>query len=162
MKDDEPDIYLYKLHGSIDWKRDLKTNIVEFVNREPTEPDLIFGTQNKMRFSDPYLYLFSEFRHYTLNAKLIICIGYSFSDVHINGLIGQALKQDNNTKLLSVAYFRGEVDAYKQMISNNINFPINNIAVENIKAKDFFENKLNREYFSELLPKESEENVFDM
>jgi len=48
------------------------------------------------------------------------------------------------------------------MISNNINFPINNIAVENIKAKDFFENKLNREYFSELLPKESEENVFDM
>jgi hypothetical protein len=162
VKDDEPDIYLYKLHGSIDWKRDLKTNIVEFVNREPTEPDLIFGTQNKIQFSDPYLYLFSEFRHYTLNAKLIICIGYSFSDVHINGLIGQALKQDNNTKLLSVAYFRGEVDAYKQMISNNINFPINNIAVENIKAKDFFENKLNREYFSELLPKESEENVFDM
>jgi len=162
VKDDEPDIYLYKLHGSIDWKREKSTSIVQYVDREPSNPDLIFGTQNKLQYSDPYLFLFSEFRHYTLNAKLIICIGYSFSDEHINSLIEQALKQNNDIKLLSVMWDEtNDISFLKKEILKKINLRDEQIKIENIKAKDFFEKKLTRKYFSDLFPEtEDVENVF--
>lgn len=159
IKDDEPDIYLYKLHGSIDWKRNKETSIVEFVNREPSEPDLIFGTQNKLSYSDPYLFLFSEFRHYSLIAKLIVCIGYSFSDDHINGLIEQALKQAGNTKLLAVMLSNEDEDKLKKMVSESTKLSINRVIVVNSKAKDFFINKMNRAYFSSLFPDEINDDI---
>lgn len=90
---EEPDIYLYKLHGSIDWNRDRETQIVSWVDSIPEEPDLIFGTQYKMQYIDPYLFMISEFRHYCLKAKLIVCLGYSFSDEHINSILSQTFEQ---------------------------------------------------------------------
>ncbi|MCA9732572.1 SIR2 family protein [candidate division KSB1 bacterium] len=159
VKDDEPDIYLYKLHGSIDWKRDFDTGIVKYVNREPVEPDLIFGTQNKLHYSDPYLFLFSEFRHYTLNAKLIICIGYSYSDSHINGLIEQALKQNKYSKLLSVSLEASNDEEIKQRIAGHIGAQVDRIHFVNENAKSFIGKKLTREYFSSIFPET--ENDYD-
>ncbi len=54
-EDREPSsIYLYKLHGSIDWKRDTeKGNILKEVDAIPETPDLIFGTNYKMQYIDP-------------------------------------------------------------------------------------------------------------
>ncbi len=157
VRDDEPDIYLYKLHGSIDWKRDKKTNIVKYVDNEAPYPDLIFGTQNKLSYSDPYLFLFSEFRHYTLNSKLIVCIGYSFSDNHINGLIEQALKQDYSKKVLSVTKGTGKTeDELKDFIANKLNIHTDKIIIEKSEAKAFFENKLNLEYVSKIYPNDIE------
>ena len=161
VRDDEPDIYLYKLHGSIDWKRDKQTNIVKYVDNEALYPDLIFGTQNKLTYSDPYLFLFSEFRHYTLNSRLIVCIGYGFADEHINGLIEQALKQDSNKKILSV--MKGtekEERELKKFIANKINIPNDKIIIEKSEAKAFFENKLNLEYFTEIFPIEENGDLF--
>lgn len=46
---DAPSIYYYKMHGSIDWARELaKGNVVKEVQNTPEEPDLIFGTVNKL------------------------------------------------------------------------------------------------------------------
>lgn len=160
IKDDEPDVYLYKLHGSIDWKRNKETSVVEYVNREPSEPDLIFGTQNKLSFSDPYLFLFSEFRHYTLKAKLIVCIGYSFSDDHINGLIEQALKQDKNAILLSVMWPSGKETELKKMISDKTKLKEDRLRIEISTAKDFFKTKMNRNYFSDFFPKDADDDIF--
>ena len=161
VRDDEPDIYLYKLHGSIDWKRDRETNVVKYVDNEAPYPDLIFGTQNKLSYSDPYLFLFSEFRHYTLNAKLIVCIGYSFSDEHINGLIEQALKQDGTKRLLSVMKgSKKSKNELKKFISNKLNIQEDKIIIEQSEAKTFFENKLNLDYFTVIYPIEQNNDIF--
>jgi hypothetical protein len=152
--DTEPDIYLYKLHGSIDWERDEETKIVSCIDGTPTKPDLIFGTQNKLQFADPYLYLFSAFRFHTLKAKLIICIGYSFSDEHINGLISQALKQDKSSKVLVVKYS----DNKKKTIVDVLNVDENQVEVIKSSAKEYFENELKTEKLINLFPKENDDD----
>jgi len=149
----EPDIYLYKLHGSIDWERDEETKVVSCIDGTPSKPDLIFGTQNKLQFADPYLFLFSAFRFHTLKAKLIICIGYSFSDEHINGLISQALKQNENSKVLVVKYSDNE----KKDIVGTLKINENQIEVYQSSAKDYFENELTTEKLVTLFPKENED-----
>jgi len=101
---EEPDIYLYKLHGSIDWERNRETQVVRYIDSIPREPDLIFGTQYKMQYIDPYLFMISEFRHYCLKAKLIVCLGYSFSDEHVNSILSQSLLKNNVVKMHILAY----------------------------------------------------------
>jgi len=152
--DTEPDIYLYKLHGSIDWERDEETKVVSCIDGTPSKPDLIFGTQNKLQFADPYLFLFSAFRFHTLKAKLIICIGYSFSDEHINGLISQALKQKDNSKILIVKYSNDK----KEDVIDVLKVNENQVEIIQSSAKDFFENQLTREFLISLFPKESEDD----
>lgn len=142
----EPDIYLYKLHGSIDWQRDEKTQTVSQVDNTPQNPDLIFGIQYKMQYIDPYLFMISEFRYYCLNTKLIVCLGYSFSDEHINSIISQANLMDKSKKIFALAY-NEEPERIKKIISNE------NAMVEvNINAKNFFEKELNLKKFIELFP----------
>ena len=162
IRDLESDVYLYKLHGSIDWKRDANTNIVSYSNGVARNPDLIFGTQNKLSYSDPYLFLFSQFRHYTLSAKLIVCIGYSFADEHINGLIEQAIKQDDTKRVISVMKGTNKTESeLKEFIASRLNISVDKIIIEQSEAKDFFENKLNLEYFTQIFPIENDEdNVF--
>lgn len=101
--DEDIDAFLYKLHGSVDWKRDKQSQKLTFSNAETNNPDWIFGTQYKMQYIDPYLFLFSEFRRRIFDAKLVICIGYSFYDEHINGVISDSLRDDKERKILSVA-----------------------------------------------------------
>ena len=67
------DIYLYKLHGSIDWDRDEKTGQIQYNNINLIKkPDLIFGNIYKLQYVDPYLFQFYELRKYTLDAKFIM------------------------------------------------------------------------------------------
>lgn len=154
--DTEPDIYLYKLHGSIDWERDEETKVVSCIDGSPSKPDLIFGTQNKLQFADPYLYLFSAFRFHTLKAKLIICIGYSFSDEHINGLISQALKQNKTSKLLvATSDYRKPVEIKKEVIET-LKVEVNQIEIQKTNAKDFFETELTTVKLLNLFPNDTE------
>ncbi len=155
---EEPEIYLYKLHGSLDWERDTITQIVKCVDNIPNIPDLIFGTQYKMQYIDPYLFLFSEFRHYALKAKLIICIGYSFSDEHINAILSQALKNNTETKIYSV----NSDDENKQMenIKQMLSCQESQIKSISKSAKDFFENELKLENLSNYINTNYENNIF--
>lgn len=152
---EEPEIYLYKLHGSLDWKRCTDTQIVKFVDNIPNIPDLIFGTQYKMQYIDPYLFLISEFRHYALKAKLIICIGYSFSDEHINAILSQALKNNTETKIYSVNLDNNQEETIKNSLACNKD----QIIYLNKKAKEFFENDLKLETFNDLIEIDDESNI---
>src|SRR5208337_1958719 len=100
-----PQVYLYKIHGSIDWKRDASQNLyrVEQVERvEPDNMEIIFGRDFKLEAADPYLFYAYEFRRYCLLSRLIVTVGYSFGDLHINKMVAQALRADTERRLMLV------------------------------------------------------------
>jgi len=101
-----PQILLYKLHGSINWKRDEATKLLFSVeqveNIDPDRMEVIFGRDFKLEAADPYLFYAYEFRRYALIAKLIVVVGYGFGDAHINKMLTQGLRDDSNRQILIV------------------------------------------------------------
>lgn len=97
-------VRLLKLHGSIDWKRSEwrpdPHNHVYGVRREildvdgselqPDEvPYLVFGRREKLRPEGPSLELISDLRARLSRARVLMILGYSFADGHINELIAR-------------------------------------------------------------------------
>lgn len=101
-----PQLVLYKLHGSINWKRSAETKElfcveqIENVNAEKME--VIFGREFKLEAADPYLFFAYEFRALSLLTKLIVTLGYGFSDAHINKMLTQSLRTDSERRLLVI------------------------------------------------------------
>ena len=141
-------IYLYKMHGSINWKRD-ENGFLTFSDEvnQILEPDLIFGTNYKLQYIDPYLFYAYEFRKYSLESMLIITIGYSFSDDYINGIIGQAIRSQTTKKLLVNLYEENNKDEekIKNVIAKKINSKPEQIFLKNQKASEFLKGLLNEE-----------------
>lgn len=111
IENESKTILLYKLHGSVDWKRHEggKLTFEDGIHDiDSKHRAVIFGTAYKLQYYDPFLYLFQEFRKWSLQAKLIVCIGYGFFDEHINSILGQALNSDPEMKLLWVAPVWGD------------------------------------------------------
>lgn len=92
-------IYLYKLHGSISWFEDENSKHLFKIKelQVPTFTDtnvMIYPTPVKQNasFGSPYSDLFREFqKKLMLSNNILVTVGYSFSDEHINNLIYQAL-----------------------------------------------------------------------
>ncbi len=97
----QSDYYLYKLHGSIDWKKKKEEQLTQF-NGEISPEDLaiIFGISNKLQSYDPYLFYFYEFRIHCIKAELVICSGYGFLDGHINDVIKHGFENNKNKRLV--------------------------------------------------------------
>jgi len=147
-------INLYKIHGSIDW---------ELTENEVTERDgnidrlaIIFGTSYKLQYIDPFLFLFYEFRRQTLESatKFIVCIGYSFNDEHINGILNQALIKDNSKKIISIRPFDccpitlEEINNEKEYICKKLKLcNSENVCIENYSANKFLEYQLSKDFF---------------
>lgn len=95
-------VYLYKIHGSVNWIQDdedsklFKAREIQetsYANLEKQNVILIHPTPLKQNASmgSPYSDLFREFQKKLMqNNNVLITIGYSFSDEHINNLIYQA------------------------------------------------------------------------
>jgi hypothetical protein len=102
-----PQILLYKLHGSINWKRDESTkqlfSVEQVENIDPDRMEVIFGRDFKLDAADPYLFYAYEFRRYALIAKLIVAIGYGFEDAHINKMLTQGIRNDSNRQILVIS-----------------------------------------------------------
>jgi len=115
----------YNLHGSILWQNDLDKdrmkklkNPVDYLsytqssthglNREPLIATPIITGYNKlerMKFN-PYLQFYYALQNDILNSDLLILIGYSFSDTHINNIL--SLFQG---KCVVVGYIKSWIDA---------------------------------------------------
>lgn len=108
-------VYLYKLHGSINWvqSEDNKGNPLFGIqeipliaeNKAKKQPALIYPTPLKQNQSlgSPYADLIREFKDkLTLQNSVLFVIGYSFSDEHLNNIIYQALASNTS---LSVVIF---------------------------------------------------------
>jgi len=108
--DSKSGINIIKLHGSVDWIKDLQIGLIRTrygVNYpEKSEDVLIYPQATKYveTQKDPFAFLFSRFRE-RLNSpleNLAICAGYSFGDQHINCEIDIALRAPNNKTTLVV------------------------------------------------------------
>jgi NAD-dependent SIR2 family protein deacetylase len=112
-------IYLYKLHGSIDWTRDPDSDRLTFSDSpskiEAGRGQMIFGTSYKLQYVDPFLFLVYQARRLSLEAKLIVVIGYGFADEHINAILGQALRQQPHKRLIAVTWFGDVSEEHREV-----------------------------------------------
>lgn len=105
-------VYLYKLHGSINWIEEEGNslfNIKEVKIDESYKPNdknvLIYPNPLKQgkSLTAPYSDIIREFqRKLLLQNSVLFVVGYSFSDEHINNIIYQALSTNSS---LSVVIF---------------------------------------------------------
>lgn len=94
-------VYLYKIHGSVNWIEDSSNSNSYFNIRELTDIEedyngkaMIYPTPLKQNKSlgSPYVDLFREFQHKLLEPNSVLfVIGYSFNDEHINDIIYRSL-----------------------------------------------------------------------
>jgi hypothetical protein len=111
LEDADPgdkNFYLYKLHGSIDWVRDNDSGKLTFSDSTSKikidEGQIIFGLTYKLQYVDPFLFLVYQLRRLSLEAKLILVVGYGFADEHINGILRQALRGSPDKRLIAVTW----------------------------------------------------------
>lgn len=103
-------VYLYKLHGSISWIEsddnsffNIKEIDVEPTQAPPEKNILIYPTPLKQNKSlgSPYADLIREFQNkLLLQHGVLIVIGYSFSDEHINNAIYAALASNSSLSVI--------------------------------------------------------------
>lgn len=113
-------VYLYKIHGSINWVED-DTNINSFFKVKELPADmikkgdnnvLIYPTPMKQNKSlgSPYVDLFREFQHKLLEPNgVLFVIGYSFSDEHVNDIIYRALATNTTFNLVILNDVKGSI-----------------------------------------------------
>jgi hypothetical protein len=107
----DKNFYLYKLHGSIDWIRDPNGGKLTFSDSTSKinidDGQIILGLTYKLQYVDPFLFLVYQLRRLSLDAKLILVVGYAFADEHINGILRQALRNSPEKTLIVVTWSGG-------------------------------------------------------
>lgn len=103
-------VYLYKIHGSVNWRetKDAGNNYFEIEEVVPSETEadgsvLIYPTPTKQDKSlgSPYVDLFREFQNKLLEPhSVLFVIGYSFSDRHVNDIIYRALATNSTINVV--------------------------------------------------------------
>ena len=103
-------VYLYKIHGSVNWRetQNMTNNyfeIEEVAASETCADDsvLIYPTPTKQDKSlgSPYVDLFREFQNKLLEPhSVLFVIGYSFSDRHVNDIIYRALATNSTINVV--------------------------------------------------------------
>lgn len=95
--------HLHKLHGSLNWER---TNDEVVVSEKPLKPLLVYPRESKYEdsYEQPFFEMMARFQTSLRinNDTLLICIGYSFNDKHINAAIEEALNQNPSFRLAVV------------------------------------------------------------
>lgn len=94
--------HLYKLHGSIDWTKNVKTNEIE---RElgTKNPVLVYprNTKYELAFEQPYLEMMSAFQAAIRQPETaLLIVGFGFNDNHIAEPILSAIRSNLNLKVV--------------------------------------------------------------
>jgi hypothetical protein len=155
-------LFLYKLHGSMNWKRDDAKNLYSVEQIERVEYDrmeVIFGRDFKLEAADPYLFYAYQFRRFTLAARLVVVIGYGFADSHINKMLSQALRSEGTRKILVVARCDTDEECKKreQEIAESLEAKPDQVTLVKGTAKSFLESDNLGDYLVGLIPKAENE-----
>ena len=98
--------HLYKLHGSLDWEKDEESGQIrkcDFANNKM--PVMIFPSSIKYEtsYEQSFFEMMSRFQtELRMDNALLIIIGYSFGDKHINSMIFEALELNHSLQLVIV------------------------------------------------------------
>lgn len=91
-------VHLCKLHGSVNWVEQDGASLFPIIEKHDPEPledrVMIYPTPSKQTasFGSPYADLFREFqRQIVQDQSVLVTMGYSFGDEHVNNLIFQGL-----------------------------------------------------------------------
>ena len=91
-------VHLCKLHGSVNWVEQEGASLFPIIEKHDPKPSddrvMIYPTPSKQTasFGSPYADLFREFqRQIVQDQSVLITMGYSFGDEHVNNLIFQGL-----------------------------------------------------------------------
>ncbi len=106
-------IELLKLHGSVDWSRVRDPRApgapltAATVQRVPlgdmrSPPVIIFGGGNKLTVDGPFLDLMIAFKQRLEEHTTLVIIGYSFGDLHVNGLIERWLHRSKKRRIIII------------------------------------------------------------
>ena len=159
---EETRIFLHKLHGSLDWSI-AEDGTVSYSDSPSKIPDervaLIFGTSYKLQYVDPFLFLAYQLRRWTLEAaRLVVAIGYGFMDDHINGILGQALRQNNTRRLLAVVAPQpaNQVPETIEFITNQLGVQPEQVQVNACGARYFLDEQLSVNELAGLFPEEED------
>lgn len=160
-----PRLMLYKLHGSLDWKRGAD-GMVRYVDAPSTIGDddiaIIFGTAYKRQYVDPFLYLAYEFRRWTLDAaKVIVCIGYSFGDEHVNDILRQSLTQNTARRIVAVFEPMEDADVEDRQVevSKALGVKKERIRVLPTGAKRYLESELTIGSLADVVPADDGDDI---
>lgn len=117
-------VYLYKIHGSVNWTEDINnTNTFFNIKEIPYSAGntnahsvLVYPAPTKQNKSlgSPYVEMFREFQKKLLEQHTVLfVIGYSFSDEHINNIIYQALAINSTINVVVFGDVKGNINKIK-------------------------------------------------
>ncbi len=95
---------LYKLHGSINWKKTSDNRIWKTADKDFTEHKdicIIYPGYKDVPINEPFSTLHSLLEKSLKGADDCIIIGYAFRDKHINNVFAEAIQENKNLKLTS-------------------------------------------------------------
>ncbi len=103
------DMRVFKLHGSVDWYRLPGRSLIFQGSKEhyafPDEPPvevLLYPAEGKEAYAEPYATLMSMFTQALSKAQVCIAVGYSFRDAHIRRTVLDRLVTNPSLQLLIV------------------------------------------------------------
>ncbi|MCJ7634631.1 SIR2 family protein [Candidatus Bathyarchaeota archaeon] len=107
---DTPQLRLFKLHGSLDW-RETYSGEFESVKAEERclgtrryrRNVLIYPTQKGLEVEEPFATLHRHLKEINLNSRLLTVVGFSFRDQRINEILLSSLHENNKLKLVVVS-----------------------------------------------------------
>lgn len=105
-------LHLLKLHGSIGWSFfDQRSEpgrlaeglfLVADANVRGSRPAVVFGQREKLRAEGPFLEIFGEFRRRLALSSLLVVVGYSFRDQHVNETIRHWINGDTSRRIIVI------------------------------------------------------------
>lgn len=141
-------VYLYKIHGSVNWREtnDAGNNYFEIEEVVPSETKadgsvLIYPTPTKQDKSlgSPYVDLFREFQNKLLEPHSVLFVmGYSFSDRHVNDIIYRALATNSTINIVIFGEKPNETERMNKpifFIDDNRIFTISGVEYEDKEQK---------------------------
>lgn len=97
-------IHLYKLHGSLDWKKQ-DDGIVKAKESEIDDPLIIYPNDDKyeVTYQQPFFEMMLRFQQALRRDNvMLLVIGFSFYDKHITAILNEALKTNPSFRMVVV------------------------------------------------------------
>ena len=100
---DGSNIRLYKLHGSVNWKRSLSGDLWKTPVHDRTEEKdhvILYPGFKGEPSAEPFIFVHRALAEKLASSRSLIVIGFSFRDEYINRIINGAIKKERGLRLV--------------------------------------------------------------